>query len=76
MYWEGRGVPQNDWTAVGWFRKAAEQGYPNSQHAMGVACEDGRGVAKNRTEAIRWYRKAAEQGYEDAKAGLKRLGIR
>ena len=36
MYNKGQGVPQDYKTAVKWFRPAAEQGYANAQHNLGV----------------------------------------
>ena len=50
MYQCGRGVDQNNSTAVKWYRKAAEQGHVYAQHSLGLMYQS-------------WYRKAAEQGY-------------
>jgi len=36
MYEEGKGVTQNDKTAVKWYRLAAEQGYAAAQNNLGV----------------------------------------
>ena len=33
MYYTGNAVPQDQKLAVQWFRKAAEQGHPDAQHA-------------------------------------------
>ena len=35
MYYQGRGVPQDDAEAVNWFRKAAEQGHAPAQRTLG-----------------------------------------
>ena len=48
--------------AVKWFRKAAEQGYPDAQFALGVAYEEGGGVEQNSVEAFKWFHEAADQG--------------
>ena len=66
MYFDGRGVAQDDQQAVAWFRKAAEQGNVDAQFLLGVMYSDGRGVAQDYKQAVVWTRKAAEQG--DAKA--------
>ena len=42
MYADGRGVPQDDTTAVEWFQKAAEQGHALAQKNLGVVYEQGR----------------------------------
>ena len=38
----GSGVEQDDATAVGWYRKAADQGDANAQYNLGVMYEKGR----------------------------------
>ena len=43
MYWNSRGVSQNDSSAVNWYRKAAEQGSADAQHELGLAYALGRG---------------------------------
>jgi hypothetical protein len=56
--------------AVEWFRKAADQGYPQGQFGLGWMYANGRGVPKDENEAVQWYRKAAEQGYDFAQTNL------
>jgi len=41
--------------AVKWFRKAAEQNYPEAQFWLGNSCDE------DEAEAMKWHRKAAEQ---------------
>src|SRR5439155_8930889 len=36
MYYPGNAVPQDHKQAVQWFRKAAEQGHAEAQHALGL----------------------------------------
>jgi len=62
MYRDGRGVAQDNASAIKWFRKAAEQGFAEAQCDLGFAYSIGRGVTKDDAEAVLWYRKAAEQG--------------
>jgi TPR repeat protein len=35
MYYYGRGVPRDYGEAVRWYRKSAEQGYPQAQYDLG-----------------------------------------
>lgn len=77
MYYEGQGVPRDYSEAAKWYRKAAEQGLPEAQTALGsmydVAWVMGNGkwpVPQDDAEAVRWYRKAAEQGFADAQKAL------
>lgn len=65
-YYYGRGVTQNYYEAVKWYRKAAEQGYAFAQNNLGICYENGRGVTQDYNEAVKWFRKAAEQGYANA----------
>jgi len=61
-YESGNGVPQNDETAITWYRKAADQGNAAAQNDLGIMYRLGQGVNRNKEEAVRWYRKAAKQG--------------
>jgi TPR repeat protein len=70
MYYYGRGVPQSDTEAVGWYRKAVDQGNALGQANLGYMYEQGRGVAQSYTEAVKWYRLAADQGNAPAQANL------
>lgn len=63
-------LAQNQAEAVQWFRKAAEQGFPEGEHALGGVYLEGRGVAQNDAEAARWYTKAAQHGNAAAMASL------
>ena len=66
FYAEGRGVPQDDSRAVGWYRAAAEQGLAIAQNNLGWMYQEGRGVPQDYAEAIKWYLKACEQNFADA----------
>jgi TPR repeat protein len=66
----GRGVGADDTEAAKWFRKSAEQGYPNAQNNLGGFYERGRSVPHDDAEAAKWYQKAAEQGYAPAQNNL------
>ena len=52
--------------AVGWYRRAAEQGHVAAQTNLAGIYANGRGVAQDMAEAVRWYRRAAEQGLTEA----------
>ena len=47
---------------LGFFRKAAELGYPKAQIQMGIFYGLGLSVKADQSEAIKWYEKAAKQG--------------
>ena len=73
LYQDGQGVQQDYAEAMKWFRKAADQGDPEAQYALGVMYKNGRGVPRDDAEAIKWYRKAADQGNADAQNALTTL---
>ncbi|HHW5018725.1 TPA: tetratricopeptide repeat protein, partial [Haemophilus influenzae] len=47
MYGNGRGVKQDYFKAVNWYRKAAEQGHADAQLNLGYMYEKGRGVKQD-----------------------------
>jgi hypothetical protein len=73
MYFNGRGVPNDDKKAVAWYRKAAEQGHAIAQFNLGFMYEIGEGVPRDDKQAAAWYQKAAEQGVAAAQNCLGRL---
>lgn len=69
-YDKGEGLPADKTLALTWYRKAAEQGFPEAQLLLGFIYDQGIGVPQDYTQAIAWYRKAAEQGYAKAQFNL------
>ncbi len=67
------GYPQNMAEGLKWLRKAAEQGDPSSEDALGQFYEQGpeikiqTGLPKDMVLARHWYELAAAQGWSDAK---------
>jgi uncharacterized protein len=70
MYEYGQGVLQDHKEAVKWYRKSAEQGFPQAQFNLGNMYSDGQGVPQDYREAVKWYRKAAKQGFPQAQHNL------
>jgi TPR repeat protein len=62
IYATGKGVPKDATQAVGWYRKAADQGLAEAQFFLGLMYRDGEGISQDSAQAAAWYRKAAEQG--------------
>jgi hypothetical protein len=56
--------------ALYWFRKAAEQGFPEAQYLLGEMYNLGRGVIERDALAVEWYRKAADQGHAHAQNNM------
>ena len=76
MYYKGEGVPQDYTSAVGWYRKAAEQGFARAQADLGYMYSEGEGCPRDYVESARWYRKAAGQGDQYAQRALDSMNIR
>jgi hypothetical protein len=72
MYFEGRGVAQDDAEAVKWWRKAAETGHENAMARLGLSYSQGRGVPEDVAEAGQWFLKSAQGG--DV-FGMKVVGV-
>jgi TPR repeat protein len=70
MFYQGEGVPQDYTEAVGWYRKAADQGYAKAQYDLGYMYYYGQGVPQDRAEGKRLFHEAAEQGDENAQRAL------
>ena len=66
QYALGQGVARNSREAVKWYRKAAEQGYPDGQYRLGGLYDVGFGVPPDPATAVKWYQQAAKQGLPDA----------
>jgi Sel1 repeat len=64
-YYRGRGVPTDYVQAAIWWRKAAEQGYPQAQNNLGVLYNTGKGVPQSYAEAYFWQNLAAARASGD-----------
>jgi len=70
MYRFGRGVDENNSTALEWYRKAAKQGHADAQNNLGWMYRNGEGVDQNDSTALEWFLKAAGQGHAHAQNSL------
>lgn len=66
MYVNGRGVKQDDFEAVKWYRQAAEHGNIKAQVQLGFAYILGKGVQVNKSLATEWFGKACDNGNQDS----------
>lgn len=63
MHEYGRGVHQDDSTALEWYRKSAAQKNTKALYRLGVLNDNGWGLSANKTQAIKYYGAAAEMGH-------------
>lgn len=73
MYGDGRGVKQDDFEAVKWFRKAADQGHAKAQVLLGLSYILGKGVQVNKVLAKEWFGKACDNGEQQGCEMYKQL---
>jgi hypothetical protein len=71
FYGDGRAINYNE--ALNWYKKAADQGYPEAMKRLGAIYQKGKGTARDPVEAIKWYRKAAESGDVSAQKELAHI---
>jgi hypothetical protein len=64
MYAFGKGVPEDNKTAVKWWKLAAEQGIASAQYNLGVMYAFGKGVIQDKVYAHMWFNIAASNGKE------------
>jgi len=69
-YESGSGVTLDYGRALGFYRKAAERGYPPAEYKIGELTAAGRGVVKDEKTAVEWFRRAAEHGVALAQVRL------
>jgi uncharacterized protein len=72
MYEEGKGVTQNDETALSWFFKAAEKGDTEAPWDIARRYAKGIGVPKDTAVAAEWYVEAESRGQDFDWEGLKK----
>jgi len=72
MYEEGKGVTQNDETALSWLFKAAEKGDTEAPWDIARRYAKGIGVPKDTAVAAEWYVEAESRGQDFDWQGLKK----
>jgi len=74
LYYQGRGVPEDEKQAIFWWKKAAAQGYTEAMFQLGSAFLFGSQAAKfvpdPDREAAMWYFQAASAGHAEAQYHL------
>jgi TPR repeat protein len=70
QYERGDSVSVNYQTAMDWYRKAADAGYPPAELSVGILYMSGRGTPKDEKTAVDWFRRAAEHGLPEAQIQL------
>lgn len=73
-YEHGEGVPKNPAMAMALYCRAARDGDPEAQYALGWMYANGRGTARDERVAAAFFALAAEQGDDYAKRALALVG--
>jgi len=66
MYERGQGVPQDNFQAVQWYRRATNQGLGQAQFNLGLMYNQGRGVMQNVIQAYMWILLATGEDIQSA----------
>lgn len=72
-YYAGLGVKRDLVKAEEWFRRAAEQGYPDAQYNLGLMYENGQAVPQEFMMAYMWFHAAHTQGNKNASRHMIRM---
>ena len=73
MYRLGEGVLKNFEQAYIYYKKAAEENYPQAQYQLGQAYLLGEGTSVEIDKAIFWFEKSAKEGIQEAKEKLEEI---
>ena len=73
LYYEGKGVPEDDGKAAEWMQKSAEGGDATSQYMLAWFYYKGIGVPQDYAKTLEWAQKAMEKGDTNATTLLARL---
>ena len=74
MYFNGQGVPQDYAQAVGWYRKAADQGNALAQLNLGAMHLNGQGVPQDYVLAHMWLNLATVAAAQKLSLGAPNRG--
>lgn len=73
FYMEGMSGHSDEFTAIEWYKKSADAGYPPAQLAIGLAYIQGTGVPRaDSIKGAQWILKAAEAGNIEA---MNNIGV-
>jgi TPR repeat protein len=78
LYENGFFGQPNDYQAVQWYRKAADQCLPHGQFRLGTCYQLGKGVRQDWEEAARLFDLAARMGHKEAAQcleSLRKMGV-
>lgn len=72
-YFHGSNSDEDRAAAIGWFTKAAKQGFARALGALGYMANNGVGTAKDEKKALCLYIDAARRGHADSQWSLAKL---
>jgi TPR repeat protein len=66
----GIGAREDDYEALAWYRRAAEQGNADAQYALGTLHAETKSSLRDPVEACRWLTIASRASYPNARRAL------
>ena len=70
LYATGNGIEKNETKAFDLLFTSADQGYPDAEYNMAMACHFGLGTTRNDSEAFKWLEKSASANHKLAALAL------
>ena len=74
LYYDGKGVMEDNSQALKWFRKAAERNHAQAQYNLAIMMASGLGTEANLVEAYAWLKISNSKGYAPAADVIKQMG--
>lgn len=71
MYEWGNGVPQDNFSALKWYKRSAELSHKDAQNNLGAMYSKGEGTDADLVEALKWFIISAENGSEGGQKNIR-----
>ena len=74
LYFDGKGVMEDNAQAINWFRKAAERNHSQAQYNLAIMLASGLGTEADLVEAYAWLKISQKRGYAPATEVINKMG--
>lgn len=74
LYYDGKGVMEDNAQALKWFRKSAENNHSQAQYNLAIMLASGIGIDADLVEAYAWLKISQSNGYGPATDSIKQMG--
>ena len=74
LYFDGKGVMEDNAQAIKWFRKAAQRNHSQAQYNLAIMLASGLGTEADLVEAYAWLKISQKRGYGPATEVINQMG--